>query len=172
VSIVTKKGDKGKTSLFLGGIVSKDNPRVEVNGALDELSCFLGMAKCLIRKRPVQKSLEAVQKDLIVINAEVATSPRFLKKLKKRIGKREVARLEKDIEGLEAKEPIKNFCFSLSGKNLVSSCLDVSRTIARRTERRTVTLSKKNLLKNPLILVYLNRLSDLLYLLARRSEKR
>ena len=172
MSIVTKKGDKGKTSLFFGGVVSKDNPRVELNGALDELSSFLGMAKSLIKDKATKKNLEGIQKDLIVINAEIATLPKFLAKLKKKIGKRDVGRLEKDIRKLEAKSPVRNLHFSLPGQNLISSCLHVARTIARRAERRCVTLSKKNLIKNPSILVYLNRLSDFLYLVARKSEGR
>ena len=172
MSIVTKKGDTGKTSLFFGGVVSKDNPRVELNGALDELSSFLGMAKSLIKDKAAKKSLEGVQKDLIVINAEIATLPKFLAKLKKRIDRRDVGRLEKGIKELETKSPAGNLYFSLPGQNLVSSCLHVARTIARRAERRCVTLSKKGLIKNPSMLAYLNRLSDFLYFVARKSEKR
>ena len=203
MSIVTKKGDKGRTSLLYGGMVSKDDPRVELNGALDELSSFLGMAKSLIKDKATKKNLEEIQKDLIVINAEIATLPKFLAKLKKRIGRGDVGGLEKDIKTLETKNPVRNLYtprpeavltknvrisfghlafrpkgtsrglhFSLPGQNIVSSCLHVARTIARRAERRCVTLSKKDLIKNPSILVYLNRLSDFLYLVARRTEER
>ena len=172
MSIVTKKGDKGRTSLLYGGMVSKDDPRVELNGALDELSSFLGMAKSLIKDKATKKNLEGIQKDLIVINAEIATLPKFLAKLKKRIGRGDVGGLEKDIKTLETKSPVRNLYFSLPGQNLVSSCLHVARTIARRAERRCVTLSKKDLVKNSSILVYLNRLSDFLYLVARKSEGR
>lgn len=169
MGIVTKKGDQGKTSLFMGGIVSKDHPRVELCGALDELSSFLGVSKSLIKDKPVSRRLDAVQKDLLVIGAEIATGTKFVKVLKKRITKKDPDRLEEWIRSLEASGK-KNFCFSVPGKSLVASCLDVSRTIARRAERRAVSLSKKRLLLNKDILVYLNRLSDLLYLLARKSE--
>ena len=172
MSIVTKRGDSGKTSLLYGVRVSKDHPKVELNGALDELSSFLGMAKALIKDKTVQKVLQAIQKDLVFVSAEIATPLQFLKRLKKRMNSCHVASLEKNIAKLEAGQEAKNFCFSLPGQNLLSSCLDVSRTIARRAERRAVTLNKRKLLKNSSILVYLNRLSDLLYLLARRSEKR
>jgi len=97
---------------------------------------------------------------------------RFIKRLKKKISVREIKRLEKDIEALEAKRVVKVLCFSLAGKNLVSSCLDVSRTICRRAERRGASLAKKKSLKNSSLLTYLNRLSDLLYLLARRCENK
>jgi cob(I)alamin adenosyltransferase len=170
MSIVTKKGDQGKTSLLYGDVVSKDSPRVELNGALDELSSFLGMSKCLIKDRFAKKCLQQIQKDLMVVAAEVATPVRFIKKLKKKISVHEIKRLEKNIEIMEAKRAVKAFCFSLAGENLVSSCLDVSRTICRRAERRVTSLAKKKSLKNNSLLIYLNRLSDLLYLLARRCE--
>jgi ATP:cob(I)alamin adenosyltransferase len=170
MSIVTKKGDKGRTSLFLGGCVAKDSPIMELEGALDELCSFLGLSKSLIKDRTKKKALESIQEDLFVIGAEVATAPRFLKRLKIKIEKNDVGRLEKIIDGLEAKRTLKECCFCLPGKNLTSSALDISRTIARRSERRAVSLTKKKLLKNPYILVYLNRLSDLLYLLARSEE--
>ncbi|MFA5039139.1 MAG: cob(I)yrinic acid a,c-diamide adenosyltransferase [Candidatus Omnitrophota bacterium] len=169
MSIVTKKGDGGKTSLFFGGIVPKDHPRVELCGTLDELSSFLGISKSLIKDPGIKECLEAVQKDLLVIGAEVATAVKFVKILKKRIDEKNTKRLEDCICGLEAGRK-RTFCFSVPGKTLVASCLDVARTIARRAERRAVSLAKRKLLKNREILAYLNRLSDLLYLLARKSE--
>lgn len=170
MSIVTKKGDKGKTFLFLGGVVAKDSPIMELEGALDELCSFLGLSKSLIKDKAKKKVLESFQEDLFVIGTEVATAPRFLKRLKRKIEKSDVGRLEKIIDGLEAKRTLEECCFCLPGKNFVSSTLDISRTIARRLERRAVSLARKKLLKNRYILVYLNRLSDLLYLLARSEE--
>lgn len=171
MSIVTRKGDRGRTSLLYGGVVSKDSPRVELNGALDELSSFLGISKSLIKDKRIKKCLEDIQKDMVLLSAEVATPARFLKKLKRRVSLKEIGRLEEDIKRLEAKRGLRSFCFSLPGANTISGCLDVSRTIARRAERRMVSLRKKEFLKNDNILVYLNRLSDLLYLLARGCEK-
>ncbi len=78
MGIVTKKGDKGKTSLYFGGMVSKDHPRVELCGALDELSSFLGVAKSLLKDKQSRAWIEAVQKDIVMIAAEVATAPGFL----------------------------------------------------------------------------------------------
>ena len=171
MSIVTKKGDKGKTSLFLGGVVAKDSPRVEFEGCLDELCSFLGVCKSLARNASVKKHLESIQKDLFVIGAEVATASRFLKRLSRRVSKTDNERLEKLIEEIEAKRRPHDRTFILPGENPVSSVLDVSRTVARRAERRAVSLTTKNILKNPYILIYLNRLSDLLYLLARKCER-
>lgn len=168
--ITTKKGDGGQTSLYPCGIVAKDHPRIELVGALDELGSFLGMARCLIHEKAVSDCVRAVQKDLFLLGAEAATSGASLKKLKKRIGVREIKRLESYIGRLEAKPPLKKLCFNISGKTLVSSSLDVARTIARRAERRAVTLTRKGSLENPSLLVYLNRLSDFLYLLARSCE--
>ncbi len=171
MSIMTKKGDKGRTSLFLGGMVAKDNPRVELEGVLDELCSFMGMSKSLVRDKQIKSRLEELQKDLFVIGAEVATLTTHLSKLSRRIDEGDNERLEKLIEKIESKRRPSERCFVLPGENLVSSVLDVGRTIARRAERRAVTLTKKNILKNPFILIYLNRLSDLLYLLARKCEK-
>ncbi len=170
MGIVTKKGDKGKTSLYFGGMVPKDHPRVELCGALDELSSFLGVAKSLLKDKQSRAWIEAVQKDLVTIAAEAATATGFLARLKKRVEKMDAGRLERQIVALESCSKKKNFCFSVPGSCLVSSCLDVARTIARRAERRAVSLLKKKQLRNKDILVYLNRLSDLLYLLARKSE--
>jgi cob(I)alamin adenosyltransferase len=172
MSIVTKTGDRGKTSLFLGGRVSKDDPRVELNGTLDELASFLGMSKSLVRKKTFKNDLEAIQKDLIVICAEVATTVRFLKRLVRRVGQDEVERLENRIDAFESEKKKRRGRFELSGKNLSSSSLNVSRTIARRAERQAFSLVKKGLIKNPHILIYLNRLSDYLFLLAQQAEKR
>ncbi len=170
MSITTKKGDGGKTSLYPRGVVAKDHPRIELVGALDELNSFLGMARCLIKERAVSNAIKAVQEELFFLGAEAVTSIACLKKLKKRIGAQEIKRLESCIGRLEEKSPLKKLCFSVPGKTLVSSSLDAARTIARRAERRAVTLMRKGSLKNPSFLVYLNRLSDFLYLLARSCE--
>ncbi|MBI5873677.1 MAG: cob(I)yrinic acid a,c-diamide adenosyltransferase [Candidatus Omnitrophica bacterium] len=170
MAIVTKKGDKGWTSLFLGGMVAKDDPRVELDGTLDELCSFLGTAKSLAKKRSLRSQLEALQKDLFIIGAEVATAAAFLNKLKNKIGESDIRRLEDAICALEDRRRPAARIFCLPGKNLLSSVLDVCRTIARRAERRAVTAFKKKAIRSRLILIYLNRLSDLLYLLARACE--
>jgi len=167
MGIVTKKGDKGKTSLCQGKRVSKDHIRMEVCGTIDELSSYLGLAKSMIKNRRISGIIESIQKDLFILGTEIATENKTLNKLKRRIDSSFVDCLDKTIFHLEEKKGLKISCFQLPGASSVSSVLDISRTIARRLERRAVTLGKKRLLNNKYILVYLNRLSDLLFLLAR-----
>lgn len=171
MSIITKKGDKGITSLCYGVKASKDNPSIEACGVLDELCSFLGLSKNLIKEQNNKKLIESIQKDLFVIGAEFATKFQHINKLKKRIDKSYIERLEKFIWDLEKKNKLKTRSFCLPGENLASSVLDISRAIARRAERLSVTLRKKKILLNGDILIYLNRLSDLLYLLARLYGK-
>lgn len=170
--ITTKTGDKGITSLYLKGRVSKDDIRCEVCGDLDELCSFLGLAKSIIKTKKVKEVIDKIQRDLFIIGTEIATKIKFISKLEKRIGKVHVSHLEKEIKKIEKKINFKKGTFLLPGDNIFSSILDTTRTIARRAERRIATLKKKNMLKNNYILVYLNRLSDLLYLLARSFEKK
>jgi len=172
MSIVTRTGDNGTTSLYHGGRVSKDDMRIETCGALDEVSSFLGMAKSLLRDRKTKSVINCIQEELIVLCSEVATPSTASRKLKKKINSSSVSALEKVIYSLENKRNMRIRSFCLQGANHVSSALDVARAITRRAERRCVTMSRKKMLKNRDIVVYLNRLSDLLYLLARSNEKK
>lgn len=172
MGIVTKTGDKGKTSLYCGKRVNKDGMRVEICGALDEVSSFLGMAKNASKDKNTKRVVHSIQKDLIVLGAEVATSAAGSDKIKKRIGKGSICVLEREIDLLEGKRALKMRSFCIPGKGAASSALDVARAVTRRAERRSVTLLKKGMVKNPNTIIYLNRLSDLLYLLARFNEKK
>lgn len=172
MGIVTKRGDRGRTSLYRGVKVAKDDIRVEICGCLDEVSSFLGMAKSLLRDRKFKDIIESAQKDLFPIGAEVATRLQFIKKIKKRVCDKDVRRLEETIGVLEDSGRLKFKNFKLPGANEISSALDIARAITRRTERRVVTILKKKMIANRYILIYLNRLSDLLYLLARMHDKR
>lgn len=172
MGIATKTGDKGKTSLYCGKRVDKDDIRVEICGAIDEVSSFLGMAKNASKDKNTKKVVHSVQKDLILLGAEVATSAAGSYKIKKKIGAGSICILEREIDCLEGKCNIKIRSFCIPGAGAASSALDVARTVTRRAERRSVTLQKKGMIKNPNIVIYLNRLSDLLYLLARANEKK
>lgn len=171
MSVTTKTGDKGITSLYLGGRIWKDDPRVELYGTLDELCSFLGLSKSLIQERRTKRLIESIQRDLFVIGAEIATKGKFIAKLEDRIGVSYIRRIEKAIKDIESKNVFEECCFYLPGENLVSSTLDIARTVTRRAERLIVTLKRKGTLKSKHILIYTNRLSDLLYLLARSHEK-
>lgn len=171
MSIVTKRGDNGQTSLYCGGRVMKDHIRIEACGDLDELCSYLGMSKCLTKDKKEKELIVSVQKDLFVIGSEIATPANMLARLKKKIDSDDVRRVEKALERIETKSQHPRRAFAIPGKDSVSSVLDIARAVTRRVERRTVTLRNKQMLKNTHILVYLNRLSDLLYLLARNHEK-
>ncbi len=160
------------TSLYCGERVSKDSVRVDACGTLDELSSFLGLSKSLIKERKDRLIIEDIQRDLFVMCAEIATKPEFLTRLGKKVNKSYVVNLEKIIAQLEKEKALKQSCFCLPGGNTVSGSLDVARTVCRRAERLTVKLKKKGTLLNDFILVYLNRLSDLCFLLARAYDKK
>ena len=170
MKISTKTGDCGTTSLLYGRRVKKDNLKIEVCGTLDELNSFLGLCKNLLKDRTSKRLIKCVQQDLFTIGSEVACHKTDVRRLKKKINRRNIRGLELFIEKLEKKH--KTAKFVLPGGNSLSALLDVARTIARRAERRIVTLKKKGILNNKYILIYLNRLSDLLYLLARSCEKK
>jgi len=170
MSIVTKAGDKGWTSLYCGKRVSKDSAHVEACGSLDEVSSFLGMAKSALKDKNSKRVIHLIQEELIILSAEVATSVAGSGKIKKRVGIGSICVLEKEIECLENKCNIKMRSFCIPGNTAASSALDVARAVTRRAERRSVTPLKKGMIKNPHIVVYLNRLSDLLYLLARSND--
>ena len=172
MSVTTKTGDKGKTSLCFGARVNKDDPRIYFCGDLDELCSFLGVSRSLIKQEKIKKLLLSIQRCLFGIGAEAATAKNYLKKLKNRIAKSQVSVLEKEISGIEKRKVFEGGCFYLPGENFVSASFDVCRTVCRRAERRATTLKRKGKLENPYILIYLNRLSDLLYLLARAHEKK
>ncbi len=169
--ITTKTGDSGITSLLYGARVRKDNLRIEICGILDELNSFLGLGKSLLKNRALRKLIEGVQRKLFMIGSEIAagTSPH---KLQKRIGQKDIKSLESVIAKLEKKRRLKKFLFVIPGGNTISATLDIARAIARRAERRIVTLRHRGTIKNHFILVYLNRLSDLLYLVARDIAKK
>lgn len=166
MSIVTKKGDQGETHLYQGRRVSKDHIRIESCGTLDELSSCLGLSKSMIKNKQIRKTIEKIQKDLSILCTEIATEFKSLNKLKQRIDNSFVGRLDEIIKDLEDKKSLKVRGFQVSGEDPVSSTLDICRTVTRRAERRVTTLNRKKFLSNRYILIYLNRLSDLLYLLA------
>lgn len=170
MGITTKTGDKGRTSLLGGMRVSKDHVIIRTCAHLDDLCSFLGLAKSLLRQQALKKLLERIQKDLYVICAEVAAEKKLVKGLKQRINNAHIKRLERKIRDLEGRLKLKK-SFTLPGKNFVSGLLDVARARTRSTEVNIVTLRKRKLLLNNHVLIYLNRLSDLLYLLSRACEK-
>ncbi len=164
MSIATKTGDKGKTSLLSGERVWKDDPRVEAYGAVDELNSFLGDAKHTIKNGPLKKIIENIQKDLFRICAELADNSQ---KFNNVIGNSEIEILNELLEQYEKK--IKLTGFIIPGNSPESAKLDLCRSVCRRAERKIITLNNISLISSELI-KYINRLSDLLFILARSVE--
>jgi cob(I)alamin adenosyltransferase len=169
--ITTKKGDKGFTSLLGGRRVPKFHLRPETYGTLDELNSFLGMARAVSKDRMVEETLLTIQNHLYLIGSELALSGRDRRLLKRELAQKEVGwltGLSTDFEASLMPEPK----FIIYGETFISSILDVARAVSRRAERRVAEMKSKRMLSNPEILEYLNRLSDVLYLLARYEEKK
>ncbi|MBT1248301.1 MULTISPECIES: cob(I)yrinic acid a,c-diamide adenosyltransferase [unclassified Thermosipho (in: thermotogales)] len=160
--ISTKMGDDGKTFLANGERVDKDNIRVEAYGTIDELVSFLGLAKIGLDVNE-KIIIEEIQKDLFRIATELAKGEKFIEL----IDKRDVDRVTKYVENYEKKLNISSFV--IPGAKKESALLDVCRTIARRGERYIVRLSKVENVRLQL-LAYINRISDLLYVIARYLE--
>jgi cob(I)alamin adenosyltransferase len=171
VSIVTKTGDKGETSLMYGRRVSKTDPRVDTYGSVDELNAALGLARALSQEPFVSDQILAVQKDLIVVMGELATAredvDRYLKDSFQLTTGAMVDRLNDVIVDLERDKSLYPKDWVIPGKNPSSAALDLARTTCRRAERRVAAAKDVN----PEVLRYLNRLSDLCWLLARYAEK-
>jgi cob(I)alamin adenosyltransferase len=170
-SITTKVGDRGTTFLFSGEEVPKDSARTMAYGDLDELVSALGVARCYAQKDDVREDILAIQRDLFLVGAELATALDHVGLLKQRIGELELQRFEAKREALEARvEMPDGFIIPGGSGSRGAAHIDHARAIARRVERRAVTLQRAGLIDNRHLLVWLNRLSDYLWLLARWEE--
>ena len=173
MSIVTKTGDDGTTALMYGRRVPKNHPRVEAYGTVDELNAALGLARATVREDFLRENLLAIQKDLVVLMGELAVLPedlpRYIKNGYSVIAPAMTAKLDALVREIEAqKVSLKGW--ATPGATSASAALDVARTVCRRAERRVCALQEAGELKNAEIVVYLNRLSDLLWLTARWAE--
>ncbi len=167
--IYTKKGDDGTTGLYFGGRLRKDEPTVAAYGTVDEAQAFLGLARAEAAEgSELATTLVDLERDLWVLMADLATAEENRHKLepdRSLVTAEMVARLEAHIDDLAAGEPLPD-AFAVPGQNRVAALLDVARTVVRRAERRAVDTSSAGSMAVP----YLNRLSDLLWALARREE--
>jgi cob(I)alamin adenosyltransferase len=167
MKIYTKTGDAGETGLFGGQRVTKDALRVQAYGTVDECNATLGVARTATSDAELDELLGAIQNQLFTVGADLATpggSPNI-----PRIGDGEVAFLEAAIDRLEAGlAPLKQFI--LPGGSPAAAQLHVARTVCRRAERRIVSLGDEMEIP-PLVIRYLNRLSDLLFTLARVANR-
>ena len=166
----TRTGDRGETGLFSGERVPKDSLRVEAYGTVDELSSWIGYTRSLIEGEEIDTLLERIQEDLFLVGAELATRQKESSLQKIRVTQAMVDHLEEDIDKLDAELPPLS-TFIVPDGTSAAAALHVARTIARRAERRTVTLASNEKL-NPALVQYLNRSSSLLFVLARVVKKR
>ena len=168
-SITTKIGDKGRSRLFSGENVPKNSPRLEAYGAIDELVAILGIARYHATNKETRDSLLFVQRALFTVASELATTQKKLNKLKKRVDISMLNTLEERRVALEQKTVIPHG-FVIPGNALATAHIEHARTVARRCERKVVSLFQSKFITNELLIVWLNRLSDYLYLLARLEE--
>ncbi len=171
MKIYTKTGDKGETGLFGGERVSKNSLRIEAYGTVDELNSFIGLAITEANSTEVKTLLQKIQDQLFILGGDLAT-PRTEKNKKlniTRIDFSHSAELEKAIDHFEEKlEPLRNFI--LPGGSKSAALLHICRTIARRAERRVVALNEAVKLDEEII-IFINRLSDLFFVLSRFENK-
>jgi len=169
-----KEGDSGETSLLFGRRVAKSDLRCEAYGTLDEAMSALGVARNLVAKDKVKDVICKVQRELFAINAELATKPEDYEKLTLSftpVTDKMVKGLEDIIVELEADTEMPKSFIIPGAKNVGAAWIDLSRAIIRRAERRVVELKRQKEIKNETLLPYLNRLSDLFFVLARYEEK-
>jgi cob(I)alamin adenosyltransferase len=165
MKIYTKTGDRGDTSLFGGQRVPKDALRIEAYGTIDELNSVLGRVVAENPDKRITEILTAIQGELFALGADLATPRSALTRLIRRFEPKDAHALEKLIDGLESRiKPLKSFI--LPGGSPVAAQIHVARTVCRRAERVVVRLSRNEDIGDG-ITVYLNRLSDLLFVLAR-----
>lgn len=173
MSIATRRGDGGDTGLLYGGRVPKDDLHTEAYGSLDEAISALGLARAHESDPARADRLLSLQRELFTVGAELATGPGERAKLERHfptVTGAMVEALDAQLADLEARVPLPK-AFVIPGGTVVAAAIDIARTLVRRAERRAVTLRRAGALENPEVLRYLNRLSDLLFMLAREAEQ-
>ena len=167
--VYTKRGDKGETDLLGGSSARKDSLKVEAYGCIDETSSFIGLARYYTKNKIIKERLKEIQNKLLVLGGFLASDDRGKEIMKDQIKEEDIKLLEEYIDEYNQKlSPLTHFI--LPGDDEVAAHFHVARTVVRRAERRIVSLAAQEDL-NPLIQKYVNRLSDLMFVLARYSEE-
>ena len=173
MSIATRTGDDGSTGLMYGRRVSKNHPRVEACGTVDELNAAIGAARAAAAQDFVRLNLLAIQKDLVVLMGEIGILPddlpRYTTDGYSLVTAEMVTRLDGLVQGIEAQK-VSFKGWATPGDTPAAAALDVARTVCRRAERRVFDLKDSGETQNAQIGIFLNRLSDLLWLMARWTE--
>ena len=171
--IYTKYGDGGKTSLLYGGRVSKNDLHTEAYGMADEAVSTMGLARALSDDGRVKDILKELQRELFTVASELATDPEkyeLFNRHFKPVTPEMVTRMERLIDELEQAMETPSV-FILPGGSAASAAIDMARCIVRTTERRSVALKEQGKLTNPEVLRYMNRLGDLLFVVARYQDR-
>lgn len=172
MSIATRTGDCGTTSLMYNRRVVKHHPRVEAYGCVDELNAALGLARAAAPPASLGATLLEIQHDLVILMGELATAvddlPRYVADGFKRVTPELTAKLDRAVADLETRHRAPAG-WTMPGDTPLAAYLDLARTICRRAERRVCALEEADQLRNEEITVYLNRLADVLWLLARAA---
>ncbi len=173
MSIATRTGDQGSTGMMYNRRVSKCHPRVEAYGCVDELNAALGLARAATAAAFLRDNLLAVQRQLIVVMGELATGVEDLPRYVTEGYTLTTPELTASLDGLVAAIESQNVTmrgWAMPGDDPCGAALDLARTVCRRAERRVCELHENRQLRNQEIIVYLNRLSDVLWLMARWVE--
>ena len=165
--VYTKRGDKGETDLLGGSAARKDSLKVESYGCIDETSSFIGLARYYTKNKVIKERLKEIQNKLLVLGGFLASDDKGKEMMKDQIKEEDIKLLEEYIDEYNQKLPPLTH-FILPGDDEVAAHFHVARTVVRRAERRIVSLAAQEDL-NPLIQKYVNRLSDLMLVLARYS---
>jgi cob(I)alamin adenosyltransferase len=173
-SISTRTGDDGTTGLLYGQRVPKDHPQIEAVGSLDELNAALGLAKATSPDSGRKAALELIQHDLVALMGEIvcaeADAARHAAAKFAKVGEADLARVDAAVAAIEAKQ-VSFDGWATPGATEHAAALDLARTAARRAERRLISLPGHGKTVRPLLLQYVNRVSDLLWLMAREAEE-
>ena len=170
MSISTKRGDDGQTSLIGGRRVSKGDLRVEAYGAIDELISAMGFARSICENAEMRERTKEIQRELFVVSSSVATSPERKKKETTPVTRENVEALTRDVNRIEELEGLLDD-WALPGEHPGAAAFDIARTTCRRAEREVVRLMESGEEVDSKVVAYLNRLSDLLWLFGRQLEK-
>ena len=171
--VYTKFGDKGETSLLYGGRVSKNSPHTEAYGITDEAVSAMGLARAMSGDQRVKDLLRGLQSELFTVAAELATDPDKYELFQQHfqpVTPAMVENLEQAIDSLEQDMEMPKV-FILPGGSAASAAIDLARCVIRTAERRVVAMAEAGLLTNELLLTYLNRLGDLLFVAARYEDR-
>lgn len=175
MKVYTRRGDDGTTGLLYGGRVDKDHARTEAYGTVDEAVSALGLARAELApdaQREWHDIALAIQRELFVVGAQLATDPKHWERLDVGVSRctpEMVEEMEQAIDRLTSRYPLPQ-AFTVPGGSRAGAAIDYARTVARRAERHVVAMHRDGLLPDDVLLRYLNRLSDYLFVLARAVE--